>query len=87
MKASVAMDKAGRIVLPHQVRRQFHLAAGDPLDLKITTDGIFLRPRSPPTGLIEVNGLLVHEGEPAGELAQAVELSRSGRDADLLGWR
>lgn len=87
MKTSISVDKAGRVVLPRQVRRQFHLLAGDRLDLEIRPDGIFLRSRSRRADLVEENGLLVHEGEAVGDLAQAVELARASRDADMLGLR
>ena len=87
MKNAIAIDKAGRVVIPQQVRRQFNLVTGDRLDLELVPDGIFLRSHSRPAGLVKENGLLVHEGEPAGDLAQAVELARSGRDADMLGLR
>ena len=87
MKTSVSVDKAGRVVLPQQVRRQFHLQAGDQLDLEIRPDGILLRSRARRVDLVEENGLLVHEGEPVGDLAQAVELARARRDEDVLGVR
>jgi len=75
------------MVLPQQVRRHFHLAAGDTLDLEIVTEGILLRSHFKQADLVEENGLLVHEGEAEGDLAQAVEITRSGRDADVLGMR
>lgn len=87
MVSSIRVDKAGRVVLPQQVRRQFNLLPGDELDLEVRPNGIFLRSRSRRADLVEENGLLVHEGEPVGDLMQAVELSRAGRDADLLGLR
>ena len=87
MKTILSVDKAGRIVLPQQVRRQFNLSPGDKLDLEVTPDGIFLRARSRRGDLVEENGLLVHEGEAAGDLVQAIELARAGRDADLSGLR
>ena len=87
MKQSIGIDKAGRVVLPQQVRRQFNLSPGDKLDLEVTPDGIFLRSRSRRGDLVEENGLLVHEGEAVGDLVQAVEMARAGRDADLLGLR
>ena len=87
MTISISVDKAGRVVLPQQVRRQFHLLAGDRLDLEIRPDGIFLRSRARRVDLVEENGLLVHEGEPVGDLAQAVELARANRDEDVLGLR
>jgi len=87
MKTSVHVDKAGRVVLPHRVRRQFNLSPGDELDLEVTPDGIFLRSRSRRGDLVSENGLLVHDGEPVGDLVEAVEMARASRDADLLGLR
>jgi hypothetical protein len=36
---------------------------------------------------VEENGLLVHEGEPVGDLESLVERIRDERDADVLGLR
>lgn len=85
MKTELSIDKAGRVILPKEVRRQFHLVAGDRLDLQILPDGIFLHAQHQKHYLIEEGGLLVHEGEPTGDLTKSVSLSRSGRDADVLG--
>jgi len=85
MKSAISIDKAGRLVLPQQVRRRFHLLAGDSLDLEVVTDGIFLRAHSRQADLVEENGLLVHQGRAVGELDQIVADSRSDRDADILG--
>jgi AbrB family looped-hinge helix DNA binding protein len=87
MKSAIPIDSAGRLVLPKQVRRQFHLIAGDRLELEVVPDGILLRASSRQAALVEENGLLVHEGEAVGDLVQAVELARSGRDAEVLGLR
>jgi AbrB family looped-hinge helix DNA binding protein len=87
MKTGVSIDKAGRIVLPHHVRRQFHLLAGDRLDVEIRPDGVFLRSRSRHGDLVEENGLLVHGGEATDDLMRAVERARADRDADVLGLR
>lgn len=87
MTSTIPIDKAGRLVIPQQVRRQFHLVAGDLLDVEIVPDGIFLRAHSRQADLVEEDGLLVHEGETVGDLARAVEHVRSDRDADVLGLR
>lgn len=87
MKTSLSIDKAGRIVLPQTVRRQFHLVAGDHLDLTVMPDGVLLRTRVRQDRITEKNGLLVHEGEPMGDLVHAIEQSRSNRDAEVLGLR
>ncbi len=75
------------MVLPQNVRRLFHLVAGDRLELEILPDGIFLKAHSRQAPLVEENGLLVHEGDAVGDLAQSVEFARSNRDADVLGLR
>ena len=85
MKTELSIDKAGRVVLPQAVRHEFHLTAGDRLNLKILPDGIFLQTPSRQAGLVTENGLLVHEGEPTGYLADVVERSRSDRDERVLG--
>lgn len=87
MKNAIHIDSAGRLVLPQQVRRHFHLVAGDKLDLEIVSDGIFLRSHSRQADLVEENGLLVHEGEAVGDLTQTVDMARSHRNADVLGLR
>jgi AbrB family looped-hinge helix DNA binding protein len=87
MNTEISIDKVGRLVLPLSVRRLFHLTAGDRLHLEVMPDGIFLRSRSNQARLVEEEGLLVHEGDPAGDLAQAVELARASRDADVMGLR
>ncbi len=87
MKASISIDKAGRVVLPRHVRRQYHLLAGDRLDLEMRPDGVFLRSHAKRADLVEENGLLVHGGEATDDLARAVELVRADRDADVLGLR
>ena len=87
MKTSISIDKAGRVVLPQEVRRQFHLVAGDRLDLEIRPDGILLRSHSGQADLVEENAFRVHEGEAVGDLARAVELARANRDTDMLGLR
>lgn len=87
MTSAISIDRAGRLVIPQHVRRQFHLAAGDLLDLEVVPEGIILRVHSRQAALVEEDGLLVHEGEAVGDLAKAVEHTRSDRDAAVLGLR
>jgi AbrB family looped-hinge helix DNA binding protein len=85
MNATITMDGAGRVVLPKQIRQQLHLAAGAQLTLEMVPDGVVLKSRSRRAELLEENGLLVHEGEPAGDLVRAVDLARARRDDAVLG--
>ena len=85
MKTEISIDRAGRVVIPLAVRHEFHLTAGDRLSLKILPDGIFLQAPSRQASLVTEKGLLVHEGEPTGYLADTVERIRSDRDEQVLG--
>ena len=85
MNKKLRIDAAGRIVLPQPVRRQFHLESGSILSLEIEPDAIVLRPQSREATLVEEGGLLVHEGEPSGDLLGSVEAARRRRDRDVSG--
>jgi AbrB family looped-hinge helix DNA binding protein len=85
MNRRLKIDAAGRIVLPRPVRRQFHLESGSILNLEIERDAIVLRPMTHEATLVEENGLLVHEGEPSGDLLKSVESARQRRDRDVSG--
>jgi AbrB family looped-hinge helix DNA binding protein len=85
MNTRLKVDAAGRIVLPKPLRRHFRLEPGDLLGLEVTEDAIILRPEAHAATLVEENGLLVHEGEPRGDLLRAVETAREGRDRDTAG--
>ena len=85
MKTLLAIDAAGRIVLPKPIRRHFHLERGAELEVEIEPHGILLRPREHRVALAEEGGLLVHEGEPTGDLLLAVDVVREKRNRDLAG--
>ena len=82
---SIPMDKAGRIVLPRDVRRQLHLRAGDRLEAKLGADGVTLTPlRTAPARLVRENGRVFREvpGVEA-ELAEFdAVLRRGGEERD-----
>ena len=85
MTMKLTIDGAGRIVIPHVIRRQFHLERGSRLDQEVQQDAIVLRPQTCDATLVEENGLLIHEGQPAGNLIDAVERARRKRDLDVTG--
>lgn len=85
MKAVLTIDAAGRIVLPQPIRRHFHLGRGSKLELQVESDGILLRPQQQSPSLTEEHGLLVHEGEPTGDLVLAVEAVRDQRNRQVSG--
>lgn len=85
MRRVLSIDAAGRIVLPQPVRKHFHLRRGSKLEMQVGPDGILLRPQQDPTSLAEEHGLLVHEGEPTGDLLLAVEAVRERRNRQVSG--
>lgn len=84
MKTLIPIDKAGRVVLPKEIRQRFHLLSGDKLSLELIPDGVILHASIARPSLSEKNGLLVHEGEAAGDLLGAVESDRANRNHNLL---
>ena len=50
----------------------------------VEPDGIRLRPKAPAPSLTGEDGLLVHEGEPVGDLLHAVEAARALRDEQIV---
>jgi AbrB family looped-hinge helix DNA binding protein len=81
----ISIDVAGRIVLPRPVRQHFHLEAGALLEIEVGENAIILRPQKHQQSLVEERGLLVHEGEPSGDLLSIVEAVRNRRDRDIAG--
>lgn len=81
----IVVDKAGRVVLPIPIRRQFHLGAGSVLDLQVAPGGIVLRPQEQVPMLAEERGVLVHDGEKTGDMLDAVAEARARRDRSVSG--
>jgi len=79
MKMKLSIDKAGRMVLPLAVRKQFGLRAGAELELTIGMGTILLHPVEQEVSMRVENGLCVHEGIPEGEILNAVEMCRESR--------
>jgi AbrB family looped-hinge helix DNA binding protein len=44
MNATITIDKAGRIVLPKQIRDDLQLGPGDAIELEASEDKVVLRP-------------------------------------------
>ena len=83
MKKLLKVDSAGRVVLPQPLRKRFHLTPGSQLEIDVEPDGIRLRPHTPAPSLGSEDGLLLHEGEPTGDLLHAVEEARALRDEQV----
>jgi len=44
MNATITIDKAGRIVLPKQIREELQLRPGDAIELEASNEQVVLRP-------------------------------------------
>ena len=90
MKTCIPIDKAGRVVLPKQVRERLHLVAGDLLELVLGGQEVSLRPRrSAPARIIREGKRAVWDapGESATleEIERALNRGRSERDQRASG--
>ena len=85
MKTKLAIDGAGRMVLPKAIRSQFKLHSGSELELEIGHDSITLYPVDMGEHLKMEKGLYVHEGEPADLLLDAVSMDREERARAVWG--
>ena len=71
-------------MLPQPVRKRFQLQPGSQVEIIVEPDGIRLRPKTLAPNLTDEDGLLVHEGEPVGDLLHAVEAARALRDDQVI---
>lgn len=86
VKTTLAIDSAGRVVLPKPLRQRFRLRTGSTLRLEVHGDAILLRPTSSaPPPITETGGLLVHEGRADDTLADWILRDREQRDVDVAG--
>jgi len=80
------IDRAGRMVIPQEVRRQFGLHFGSKMELDTTGDAIVLRPVDEKPALTMEDGLYIHEGIPEyGTLSDEVSFSREQRNRAVWG--
>ena len=89
---TVTLDKFGRVLIPKPVRDRLGLAPGAELSLDVSTSGdgapaLELRAvpdaDDPDGGLVRVNGRLVHNGHPTGDVDVARILREEREDRAL----
>lgn len=74
MRRTVSIDRAGRIVLPKQLRDDLRIEPGDALELEAKGDRVTLRPLRGASVLRKEKGVWVHHsGQPlTGTVTDAV---------------
>ena len=90
MNTTVTIDKAGRVVIPKEVRTELRLEAGDSLALESEGERVTLRPVHGGTPLQKERGVWVfHGGKPLllEEANQLVREAREQRDRQITGER
>jgi len=90
MKIGISIDKAGRLVLPKEVRQKLDLEAGDLLDAELVANEVRLKRKfSSPAGFQRVEGRLVWDVPGAAasleEIQDAFERGRRERDNRASG--
>ena len=83
---TIPIDKAGRLVLPKEIRTRLHLQGGDLLEASIGPDAVTLRPvRWAPARIIQHNGRAIWDapGETATveDFEAALQRGRAERDS------
>ncbi len=58
------LDKRGRVVLPKLLRARYGLRPGAELEITESAQGFAFRPVSRGPRLVEIDGMLVHQGVP-----------------------
>jgi AbrB family looped-hinge helix DNA binding protein len=76
------LDKLGRVVLPKPLRARYGLRPGTELEIREGAQEFSLRPARSGPSLVEIDGILVHQGVPQGEI-DIVKAIREGREERL----
>lgn len=80
MHTTVTIDKAGRVVIPKEVREELRLAAGDTLALESEGERVTLRPLHGATPLQKERGVWVFRGERPMSVDEANQIVREVRE-------
>ncbi len=78
---TITIDKAGRIVVPKELRQRLGLKPNTEFEIVDHPEGLLLRVADSKPSLTKVNGLLVHHGRPehGADLTRIVESVREER--------
>jgi AbrB family looped-hinge helix DNA binding protein len=87
---TIPMDKAGRLVLPKEIRAKLHLEAGDLLEAEVGVNEVRLRPRhAAQCGISREGGRVVWDAPGASATVEQIDRAsargRVERDARAAG--
>jgi AbrB family looped-hinge helix DNA binding protein len=82
IRLRLKLDKLGRVVLPKPLRARYGLRPGTELEIVECAQEFALRPARSGPSLVEIGGILVHQGVPQGEL-DIVKAIREDREERL----
>jgi AbrB family looped-hinge helix DNA binding protein len=88
MNATLTIDKAGRVVLPKQIRDAMQISPGDSLELESSEDQIILRPARGRARMYKKQGVWVLHGGaplPASVVEETIRKVRRERERAILG--
>jgi AbrB family looped-hinge helix DNA binding protein len=88
MNATTTIDKAGRLVVPKQMRDSLHLKAGDELEIESSEEGLYLKPKVKPAVMKKKDGIWVIEsgGRITNEMVnETLRQVREEREQRILG--
>jgi AbrB family looped-hinge helix DNA binding protein len=88
MKTTVTIDKAGRVVIPKEIRDEVRLEAGAALVIESEGERVTLRPVDSRTPLCKERGVWVFHGRKALSLDEATRIvrgTRQERDRQAVG--
>jgi AbrB family looped-hinge helix DNA binding protein len=87
LTVKLRLDKLGRVVLPKPLRARYGLRPGTELEIVEGPQEFALRPARSAPSLVEVGGILVHQGVPEGDLdiVKAIHEEREERLQHLSG--
>lgn len=85
MNAITTIDKAGRLVVPKQMRDSLHLRAGELLEIEQHDDQIILRPHRRGAGLVKKDGMwLITGGTEGVSTVDLIDRHREERIQELI---
>ena len=84
---TTTIDRAGRVVVPKQLRDRFNLAPGTELEVAASSDGVLLRKVGTAPALIRKQGILIHHGSARVtlDIVEFMRAERAARSQRLAG--